>query len=91
MEHLEIVHVRLTREQPDQLIEDIHRSATAARGTVRIYRRADVAGDIGIHLLVEAGPGEARPSELGLRLASALRDHGMVEHTLWHEALVDES
>jgi len=90
MMQLEIIHVRLVREQSDWLIEDIRRSAVATRGTVRIYRRVAMGGDIAVHLLVEAPHGDVQPSELGVQLARALRNHGMVEHSIWLESIGDE-
>jgi hypothetical protein len=50
-----------------------------------------MVGDIAGHLLVEAPHGDVQPSEVGVQLARALRNHGMVEHSIWLESIGDES
>jgi hypothetical protein len=82
---LEIIHLRLAGNPPAALVEQIHASI-AAEGCpieVRIYRHATVTTDLAIHLLPSNGGTCA--SDLGLLLAEALREHGMVEHTVWIE------
>ncbi len=85
MKRLEIIHLRLGAGCPKDLISDIRRSATVHSATtdLRIYRQAGVAADLSIHIHHES-TGEL-PSPLGLLLASALREHGMVEHRVWIE------
>ena len=85
MNRLEIIHLRLAGNPPEGLVEKIHTSI-AAKGCpteVRIYRHATVTTDIAVHLL--SGKGGTCASDLGLLLAEALREHGMVEHTVWIE------
>jgi len=86
MRCLEIIHLRLAGPTPPGLVADI-RQAIGVGGTVtqaHIYRHAKVAGDLSIHL--HLGPGEgSRLSALGTHLAGALKEHGMVEHTVWLE------
>ena len=50
---------------------------------VRIYHHATVTTDLAIHL--RPGGSGACTSDLGLLLAAALREHGMLEHTVWIE------
>jgi hypothetical protein len=87
---LEIIHLRLAGATPPGLVADIRqaiRQAIGVGGTVtqaHIYRHAKVAGDLSIHL--HLGPGEgSRLSALGTHLARALKEYGMVEHTVWLE------
>jgi hypothetical protein len=82
---LEIIHLRLAGNPPAALVEQIHASIAAedCPVEVRVYRHATVTTDIAIHLL--SGEGGACASDLGLRLAAALKEHGMVEHTVWIE------
>ena len=85
MKKLEIIHLRLSGNTPSALAGKIHASI-AAKGCpteVRIYRHATVTTDIAVHLL--SGKGGTCASDLGLFLAEALREHGMVEHTVWIE------
>lgn len=92
MNKLEIVHLRLAGGCPLSLIEEVRRSTAAADPllSVRIYRHASVASDLGVHLHLQGNEGDARPSDLGVRLAEALREHGIVEHTVWIEEQSEE-
>ena len=86
MNQLEIIHLRMAGRSPDRMLEQLRRSLYTRVGTrVRIYRQARVSGDIGVHLHLLPGEGAGEPSDLGLHLAAALREHGMVEHTVWIE------
>jgi hypothetical protein len=88
MRRLEIIHLRLAGALPSGLLEEIRQSATTARetATVDLYCRENVENDVAIHLqLKPSGPG-AQASDLGLRLAAALKEYGMVEHTVWRDA-----
>jgi hypothetical protein len=44
-----------------------------------------VINDVAIHLSREADTGQAERSATGLRIAAALRENGIVEHTVWTE------
>lgn len=85
MKKLEIIHLRLAGNPPAALVERIHTSIAAedCLMEVRIYRHATLTTDLAVHLL--SGNGGACASDLGLHLAEALREHGMVEHTVWIE------
>jgi hypothetical protein len=85
MKSLEVVHLRLAGSPPDFVIEQIRTSITANKCPVqvRIYRDAAVPTDFAVHLL--SGDDSMCASELGLRIAAALREHGMVDHTVWIE------
>ena len=90
MKKLEIIHLRLAGNPPAALVEQIHASI-ATEGCpieVRIYRHATVPTDLAIHLL--SSKGGTCASDLGLLLAEALREHGMVEHTVWFEETDDD-
>jgi hypothetical protein len=92
MNRLEIIHARLTSNYPSGLFEDIHCSMAAAGVSlsVRVYQHATVAGDICIHLGSQTESADTQPSDLGIHIAEALRDHGMVEHAVWLELLGDD-
>ncbi len=87
MKRLEIIHLRLAGGCPEGLIGEIRRSAATRQTTMelKIYRHATVATDIGIHILHEPNEAKKLPGQLGTLLASALREHGMVEHSVWIE------
>jgi hypothetical protein len=69
MRRLEIIHLRMAAAVPDGLLEEIRRSG-------RIFRHATLTTDIAVHLMSE---------EVGARIADALREYGLVNHSVWIE------
>lgn len=92
MRRLEIIHLRFAADPPPRLVEDIRRSILAAgeSSSVRIYHHSTITTDLGVHLDLHVDEVDTQPSDLGVHLAAALRDHGMVEHTVWIEDNPDE-
>jgi len=87
MRWLEIIHLRLAGENPGALVDAIRKtvdSGTDSMG-VRIYRHAKLESDLIVHLHRNAAGATGRASDLGARLASVLREYGMVEHSVWQE------
>jgi hypothetical protein len=85
MKILEVLHLRMAGDDSDPLAALVRKTATEGDGLpeVRVYRHARVEGDLLIHIH-RRGPHEGiEASELGIRLASVLRAHGMVEHSVW--------
>jgi hypothetical protein len=80
---MEMIHLRLAVECPDDLAQAIRRAAAGQSGAhVTVYRHSGVSTDLGIFVSHdEDGSGE--PSAMGVRLASELRQYGMVEHSVW--------
>jgi len=87
MKTLEIVHLRLAWKDPGDLVGAI-RDTLGKEGQmeVRVYRHSRFEGDIHVHLYRDEGEGGTEASELGDQLASMLRNHGMVDHSVWVEA-----
>ncbi len=88
MKRLEIIHLRSSGEALDSLGDRIRDSIAAEsekRGVVTFYRRQGLETDLAVHLLDAGATSGQGPSDLALRLASALRAYGLVEHTLWEE------
>lgn len=52
---------------------------------IKMYRRALVDTDLSILLYHDTIKMEKNGSSLGLRITSALKDYGMVNHTTWLE------
>ena len=50
---------------------------------VEFYRRTLIDGDFLLTICHRRGPVETYGSELGLRLAAALEQHGLVSHSVW--------
>ncbi len=87
MKQLEIIQVRLTGKAQTALLSDIRGSVLAGTESdhVRFYCHATVPTDLSIHIHSETRTCPGRTSDLGVRLAAAMRDHGMVQHTVWIE------
>ena len=52
---------------------------------VRAFGRVLVDNDFSIHLLHKAQPVDIGGSSVGLRLAAALKEYGMISHSIWLE------
>ncbi len=87
MKRLEIIHLRLAGNYPADLTARIHRSAAARQSAIdiEIYRQEGVIDDLSVHLRHRDND-EVLPSALGLSLAAALKEYGMVDHSIWRGA-----
>lgn len=88
MKRLEIIHLRSSGRPLDSLGERIRESIRAGgqdEAVVTLYRRHGLETDLAVHVRYSEEPQETGPSDLALKLASALRAYGLVEHTLWEE------
>ncbi len=88
MRQVEIIHLRSSAESADVLSRRIRESIkTVEEGSkiVSLYRRKGLETDVAIHICRPEDPRTEGPSSLGIRLASALRALGIVEHTIWEE------
>ncbi len=90
MKRLEIIHLRFRMVPGTDLIKDVCKSLKKQEENViiRVYRHATVSTDLGIHLHLNAVEDDLQVKQLGLRLASALKEFGLVEHTIWVEEQV---
>ena len=85
MTSVEIIHLRMAVNSPGDLTDVIGASlaAESEEGAVTVYQRVGLETDLAVHVLHGSSSGGEGMSPLGLRLASALRAYGLVEHTLW--------
>jgi hypothetical protein len=86
MRVLEIIHLRAAGSSPEALGVEVFCAVRALGPGVEAfacYRKVGLDTDFAIHVRQCRAAGDAGPSELGLRLADALRDHGLVDHTVW--------
>jgi hypothetical protein len=81
--HLRSVH-RLQREILQAIAESM-RTITEAGPQVRLYAHLRVVGDLSVHLIHQFPDRLEHASHLGLRLAEALKEYGLVEHSVWGE------
>ena len=88
MKTIEIITVRLDPRRQDSLLRELRTTLETQRVSddrvnVEVYRHATVKTDVSVHLLFESFEPDAQPSALGQRLASALKEFGLVSHSLW--------
>jgi hypothetical protein len=57
--------------------------------TVKLYIRMRIDTDVSIHLFHDSSKVKNRGSSLGIRLVSALKSYGLVNHTIWIEKQKD--
>ena len=53
--------------------------------TVKLYTRMIIENDFSIHLFHDSGKIKNSGSPLGIKLVSALKSYGLVNHTIWIE------
>ena len=91
MKKLEIITLRSTRNIPtlviSELLRQIEKADPAERPEgIRIYHHVGVDSDLSMHIHWNSEAGSERKSPLGLMLSHALRDYGLLNHTLWIES-----
>ena len=85
---LETLHLRMAGGDLDEIVDRV-RTATGypvGSSAVAIYRHSKVQGDLLVQFVRDDADPGAVPSELGIGLASLLRTHGLVEHSVWVSA-----
>ena len=90
MKWLEIIELRsvnsnreLLESQLQKLINEVEKEAK--KQAIKVYSRVMVDTDFSIHLFHDSKKVENSGSPLGLRLASALKEFGLVNHNIWIE------
>ena len=90
MKWLEIIELRSidsNREslesQLKKLINEVDKEIK--KQTIKTYNRVMIDTDFSIHLLHESKKVDKGGSSLGLHLASALKEFGLVNHSVWIE------
>ena len=85
MNILETLHLRMAGGDLDEIVDQVRKATGYPRGSpfVSIYRHAKVQGDLLVQVVRDDVDQENGPSELGIGLASLLRTHGLVEHSVW--------
>ena len=90
MKWIEVIELRSVNSNRELL--ELHlRTLLAAiekatqQQAIRSYRRVMIDNDFSIHLFHESTKVENKGSQLGLRLASVLKEFGLVNHNIWLE------
>ena len=89
MRWLEVIKLRAAGNG-EGLLDELFREMNNAgqdRGLVEIktYRHAALETDLSVHLHWESDRAEPNGSPLGLSLARALKEFGLVDHSVWIE------
>ena len=90
MKWLEIIELRSVdsnreslESQLKKLINEVDKEIK--KQTIKTYNRVMIDTDFSIHLLHESKKVDKGGSSLGLHLASALKEFGLVNHSVWIE------
>jgi hypothetical protein len=95
MNWLEIIELRTVNTTHDKLeaklkslFKDFHNSATDR--IIKVYNRFSLESDISIHLLHQSDKPVINGSPEGMQLASALKEFGLTNHSIWIEKSGDK-
>jgi len=90
MKWIEVIQLRsvdsnreLLESQLKKLMNEVDKGRK--RQTIKSYSRVLIDTDYSIHLFHDSKKVENRGSPLGLRIASALKAFGLVNHSIWIE------
>ena len=90
MKWLEIIELRSVNRNRDLLKSQLRNlineaEQEAKKQAIKVYSRVMVDTDFSIHLFHDSEKVENSGSPLGLRLSSALKEFGLVNHSVWIE------
>lgn len=90
MNWVEVIRFRTTATETSQLLVELQNLLTQAKkekscDEIKIYQRTFVNTELSIIIFHNNPIVEKNGSSLGLRIASALHEFGMVNHTAWSE------
>ncbi len=87
---LERIDLRSGRENKNELLDQLEElvldvSKKTDSGKIKIYTHANIGTDYSVHLHRLISDEDHLESELGLRLATTLKEFGLVNHSIWVE------
>ncbi len=90
MKWVEIITLRsptkIDAQLVDELAKQVDKSDTPKHLVeIRVYHHSVVETDLSIHIYWKSEPGSQHKSPLGLRFSSALRNLGLLNHSVWVE------
>jgi hypothetical protein len=90
MKYLEIIELRTSDMDSKNLgkilirfMDDLNKEYENYK--VQLYRHLTVKTDWSFYVRIQSGIKTTLPSQLGLRIASALKEFGLVHHSVWSE------
>ena len=93
MKWLEMIELRAigsNRELLESHLQELIHQANEETNAqaIKVYSRVLIHSDVSIHLVHNSPNVEQSGSPLGLRLASSLKEFGLVNHSVWTEMSV---
>ncbi len=88
MKWLEVIKLRSTEESSGvvkELLRSISQLKQPGLEEIKIYRHASLETDLSLHLQWNSERPERDGSAPGLHLVHALKEFGLVDHSLWVE------
>jgi hypothetical protein len=88
MKWLEIIKLRSAGKDSgllEELLLSIDKLGQSGLVKMKTYHHAALGTDWSVHLHWESGRPEKNGSALGLRLAQALKEFGLIDHSIWIE------
>ncbi len=90
MKWVEIITLRsptsIDTQFVDELLKEIGKSDTSRHLVdIRIYHHSVVETDLSIHIYWESEPGSQHKTPLGLKFSYALKNLGLLNHSVWVE------
>jgi hypothetical protein len=88
MKWLEVIQLRSPGKDSrllEELLLSIEKFSQSALVEMRTFHHAALESDWSIHLHWESDRPEQNGSSLGLRMAQALKEFGLVDHSIWIE------
>lgn len=90
MKWLEVIELRSVGSDPELLESQLQKlmnevEKETKKQAINVYSRVMIGTDFRIHLFHNSKVVENSKSPLGLRLASALKAFGLVNHSMWIE------
>jgi hypothetical protein len=90
MNYLEIIELRSSNMDSKDLekilvrfMDDLNKEYENYK--VQLYRHLTMKTDWSFHVRIQTGIKTTLPSQPGLRIASALKEFGLVHHSVWSE------
>lgn len=88
MKWLEVIKLRSAGRDPElvkELLLSIDKSSQRRLVETKAYRHAALETDMSVHLHWQSKRPELNGSRLGLRIAQALKEFGLIDHSVWVE------
>jgi len=80
---------RINTEFVDELLKELKKvdkpETPKHLAEIRVYHHSIVETDLSIHIYWKSEQGSQHKSSLGLKLSSALKDLGLLNHSVWIE------